>query len=196
MASDDRKPHDWDDSRRDLLGEGIDDGEVHESGIESGEQAPAGGQGPGAGGAQRLERERDELKDRLLRTMAEFDNYRKRVDRERRDREAEAGRELLEELLPLVDNFERALKAESLARNDPFRAGVELIYRQLVELLRKRGVVPIEAAGQDFDPHLHQAVEHVSSPDHRDGEVIDELRRGYLLGERLLRPAMVRVAKA
>jgi molecular chaperone GrpE len=145
---------------------------------------------------ERVERERDELKDRLLRTIAEFDNYRKRIDRERREREAGAAMDLLQEILPLVDDFERALEYEAGAGPDPLRAGIELIYKQLQDLLRKRGVVPIEAVGQDFDPHVHQAVEHVASAEHRDGEVIDEVRKGYLIGERLLRPAMVRVAKA
>jgi molecular chaperone GrpE len=145
---------------------------------------------------ERLVRERNELKDLLLRKAAEFDNYRKRTDRERREREADAAHDLLNEILPIVDDFERALKADLTAGPNPLRAGIEIIYRQLTDLLRKRGVVAIDALGRDFDPHYHQAVEHVVSPGHRDGEVIDELRRGYLLGERLLRPAMVRVAKA
>jgi molecular chaperone GrpE len=151
---------------------------------------------PRATEVDHLVRERNELKDLLLRKIAEFDNYRKRTERERREREADAAVDLLTELLPLVDDFERALASDADGGPDPFRAGIEIIYRQLTDLLRKRGVVAIEARGHDFDPHFHQAVEHVASPGHRDGEVVDELRRGYLLGERLLRPAMVRVAKA
>ena len=143
-----------------------------------------------------LRNERDALQDRLLRLAAEFDNYRKRVDRDRRDQSEAATISALEDLLPLIDDMERALEAPVESGADVYRKGVELIHRQMVELLRKRGVKPIDAVGTDFDPRIHQAVMHEPSPDHRDGEVIEELRRGYVLGERLLRPAMVKVAKA
>lgn len=142
---------------------------------------------------EELRREKDALQDRLLRTAAEFDNYRKRIDRERRDLAEFTAAEVLRELLPILDNLERALAAA--ADNDPLRKGVELILKQMTDLLRKRGVKPIEALGADFDPNFHQAVIHEVSPEHREGEVIEELQRGYLLGERLLRPAMVKVAK-
>ncbi len=106
------------------------------------------------------------------------------------------------DILPLLDNLERALGSASETQNagdpaaalDAYRAGVELIRRQLLELLRKKGVTPIEALGTDFDPHLHQAVTREPSDAHREGEVMEELQRGYKLGERLLRPAMVKVA--
>ena len=141
-----------------------------------------------------LKAERDALQDRLLRTAAEFDNYRKRVDRERRDQSESAATALLTEILPVVDNLERALQAPSGPEAAGYRAGVELILRQLQDLLRKRGVTPIEALGTDFDPRVHQAVSQESSSAHRDGEVMEELQRGYMLGDRLLRPAMVKVA--
>ena len=141
--------------------------------------------------------QRDEYQDLLLRKTAEFDNYRKRVERERGERARAAAADLLEELLPLVDDLERALRVQDDETTaSAYRQGVELIHRQLLELLRKRGVTPIEATGCDFDPHVHQAVAHEVSAEHREGEVIDELRRGYMLGGRLLRAAMVRVAKA
>jgi molecular chaperone GrpE len=143
-----------------------------------------------------LRRERDALQERLLRLAADFDNYRKRVDRERRDQADAAMIGALQDLLPLIDDMERALDAPEDSHADLYRKGVELIHRQMTELLRRRGVTPIEAAGTDFDPRVHQAVMHEPSPDHRDGEVIEELRRGYMLGDRLLRPAMVKVAKA
>jgi molecular chaperone GrpE len=147
-----------------------------------------------------LRREKDALQDRLLRTAAEFDNYRKRMDRERGELAAYASTEVLLEILPIVDNFERALQAAGPqafgAEGEAFRKGIELIHKQMLDLLRKRGVRPIEALGADFDPNFHQAVIHESSPEHREGEVIQELQRGYVLGERLLRPAMVKVAKA
>ena len=143
-----------------------------------------------------LKAERDALQDRLLRTAAEFDNYRKRVDRERRDQSESAAAGMLVEILPVVDNLERALQAPSGPEAAGYRAGVELIHRQLVDLLRKRGVTPIEALGADFDPRFHQAVSQETSDAHRDGEVMQEMQRGYMLGDRLLRPAMVKVAKS
>ena len=143
-----------------------------------------------------LRREKDALQDRLLRTAAEFDNYRKRVDRDRRDQAEAATADALADLLPIVDDLERALKAPTGAETDAFRKGVELIHQQMIELLRKRGVRAIDAVGADFDPRYHQAVAQESSPDHREGEVMEEFARGYLLGDRLLRPAMVKVAKA
>ena len=142
-----------------------------------------------------LRREKDALQDRLLRTAAEFDNYRKRVERERRELADFMKADVLTELLPIVDNFERALQAPS-SDADSLRKGVELIHKQMLDLLRKRGVTPIEALGTDFDPNFHQAVIHETSSSHREGEVIEELQRGYMLGDKLLRPAMVKVAKA
>ena len=142
------------------------------------------------------ERQRDEFKDLLLRKTAEFENYRKRTDRERVALAETAAAGIIEELLPLVDDLERALKAEPGAEGaDAYRRGVELIHRQLVEILRKRGVKPIEAIGADFDPYYHQAVAHEPAEGRGDGEIVEEFRRGYLLGDRLLRPSMVKVAK-
>jgi molecular chaperone GrpE len=143
-----------------------------------------------------LRLEKQALQDRLLRTAAEFDNYRKRIDRERRDQADAAMADALEDLLPIMDNLELALSAPGGDDADPFRKGVNLIHRQMGDLLRKRGVKAIEAVGTDFDPRVHQAVVHEVSPDHREGEVMQELRRGYTLGDRLLRAAMVKVAKA
>ena len=143
-----------------------------------------------------LRRTRDEYYDLLLRKTAEFDNYRKRVERERRGLLESAGADVLEELLPIVDGLERALEADADgATTAAYRQGVEIIHRQLLELLRKHRVTPMTAVGADFDPHVHQAVAHVPSTSHRDGEITAELRRGYMIGDRLLRPAMVKVAK-
>lgn len=144
--------------------------------------------------AATLKRERDEYYDRLLRKTAEFENYRKRVERERREQSDQAVTDLLQELLLVVDDFDRALAVES-GEASAHRKGIELIHTKLHDLLRKHGVRSIVALGADFDPNLHQAVLHESSPEHRDGEVIAELRRGYMIGDRLLRPAMVKVAK-
>ncbi|HET9360486.1 MAG TPA: nucleotide exchange factor GrpE [Vicinamibacterales bacterium] len=141
-----------------------------------------------------LRREKDALQDRLLRTAAEFDNYRKRMERERRELSDHIRADVLKDVLPIVDNFERALQAAG-TETESFGKGVELIYRQMLDFLKKRGVTPIEALGADFDPNFHQAVIHETSDAHREGEVMEELQRGYMLGDRLLRPAMVKVAK-
>ena len=143
-----------------------------------------------------LRRERDDFRDRWLRKSAEFDNYRKRIERERREQADQAIVGLLQDLLAVVDDFDLALTVEAAPEAEGYRKGVELIHAKLHDFLKKRGVTPIEAIGADFDPNIHQAVMHEVSPDHREGEVIGELRKGYMLGDRLLRPAMVRVAKA
>jgi molecular chaperone GrpE len=142
-----------------------------------------------------LKRDRDDMYDRLLRKTAEFDNYRRRIDRERREQADQAVVDLLQDLLLVVDDFDRALTIDSGAEAGSYRKGVELIHTELNDLLRKYKVRPFEAVGADFDPNVHQAVVHESSPEHREGEVIGELRRGYMMGDRLLRPAMVKVAK-
>jgi molecular chaperone GrpE len=143
-----------------------------------------------------LERERDNYKDLLLRRTAEFENFRKRTERERVAQAEAAAADLVKELLPLIDDLERALQADPGKEGaEAYRRGVELIQRQLSELVRKRGVKPIEALGADFDPHYHQAVSHEPAAGRREGEIIEEYRRGYMLGDRLLRPSMVKVAK-
>ena len=146
--------------------------------------------------AAAIARERDDFHDRLLRKSAEFDNYRKRIERERREQADQAIVDLLRELLLVVDDFDLALRVEAGEGAKNYRKGVELIHAKLQDLLRKQGVQAIEALGEDFDPNVHQAVAHEVSPEHREGEVIGELRRGYMLGGRLLRPSMVKVAKA
>ena len=165
---------------------------------EADDRHPDGGAGANRAEADdidRLHRERDEYYERLLRTAADFDNYRKRTDRERRELAERAATALLTDLLPLVDDLERALAANA-RDGDVDRRGVEIIHKQLLDLLAARGVETIEALGTDFDPNLHQAVAHEPSEEHRDGEVIEELRRGYTLRDRLLRASMVKVAKA
>jgi molecular chaperone GrpE len=163
--------------------------ETNGSAVDAAQAAPAGD-------VAELQRQRDEYYDLLLRKSAEFDNYRKRVERERQTLSDAAAANMIEELLPLVDDLERALKAEAGTEpGDAYRRGVELIHRQLSDILRKRGVRPIDALGADFDPYYHQAVSHESAEGRREGEIIEEFRRGYMLGDRLLRPSMVKVAK-
>jgi molecular chaperone GrpE len=143
-----------------------------------------------------LQRERDDYHDRWMRKAAEFDNYRRRIERERREQADQSVVDLLQELLQVVDDFDLALTTDAGESAGAYRKGVELIHAKLHDLLRKKGVKAIETIGADFDPNLHQAVVHEASPDHRDGEVIGEMRKGYTIGDRLLRPAMVKVAKA
>ena len=150
---------------------------------------------PETDAADALRQERDELQDRLLRTAAEFDNYRKRTDRERRDLSEAVAADLVRDLLPVVDDLERALAAAD-SPDAALRSGVELIHRQLLDVLRRRGAEPFEAVGQDFDPAWHEAILSEPAGDRRDGEVVAEIRCGYRIGQRLLRPTLVKVATA
>lgn len=136
--------------------------------------------------------ERDELKDLLVRRQAEFDNFRKRTERERSEYVQYAGMEIVKDLLPVVDDFERALKAES--KSPEYARGVEMIYQRMADTLKKVGLEPIETAGAKFDPHLHQAIERVETRDAEDGTILGEFQRGYHFKGRLLRPSMVKVA--
>lgn len=151
---------------------------------------------PDASPADALQKERDDLYDRLLRKTAEFDNFRKRVERDRKEMIEWAAAEVISDLLAVVDDFDRALAADAPPEAQPFKAGLELIQRQLAELLKKRGVSSVEALGADFDPHLHQAVAYEEVAGAREGEVVGVMAKGYKLGDRLLRPALVKVAKA
>jgi molecular chaperone GrpE len=170
---------------------------------EPGPDAPPRAKPPGALSPEGAETEfaalRDELarcQDRLLRTAAEFDNYRKRTERERREHTDRTVEALLLDLVAVVDDFERALSADAAGGGaEAYRQGVELIHRRVLELLTRRGVTPVEAVGAEFDPNLHQAVSTEPAGDRRDGEVVMQFRRGYRIGDRLLRPAMVKVAR-
>jgi molecular chaperone GrpE len=157
---------------------------------------PADGATLDADAFANLQRERDDFYDRYMRKAAEFDNYRKRVERERREQADQAVVDLLQEMLNVVDDFDRALTVDAGEGGGAYRKGIELIHAKLHDLMKKQGLRPIEALGADFDPNIHQAVMHEVSTEHRDGEVTGELRKGYMLGDRLLRPAMVKVAKA
>lgn len=143
-----------------------------------------------------LQKDRDEVFDRLLRKTAEFDNYRKRIERERKEFTEWAAADVLTDLLAVIDDLDRALATEAPAEAQAYKAGVELIRHSLLDLLRKRGVTAIEAAGAEFDPHLHQAVAYEAVHGAAEGTVVEELRQGYTLGERLLRASLVKVAKA
>ena len=143
-----------------------------------------------------LEQEKKELYDRLLRKQAELDNFRKRVLREKEDFLQHATSDLIRGLLPVLDGFERALHHRDSSPPDQFQKGVELIYHEMMETLTRAGVKAVETRGKIFDPRLHQAVEAVEAPGFRDQEIVEELQRGYQLKDRLLRPAIVKVAVA
>lgn len=146
-------------------------------------------------------RERDELRDRLLRTTADFDNYRKRTDRERRELSEFVAADVIKDVLPVLDDLERALGAPveagpAAAQLAAYRDGLALIHRQFAELLRRRGVEVLDVVGQDFNPEWHEALGSDPLDGRRDGEITAEVRKGYRLGSRLLRPALVKVAQA
>lgn len=142
---------------------------------------------------QKVKTERDSLLDRLARAQAEFENARRRASKEQQDYRDYAAADAIKSLLPVIDSFERALQVKSDPRD--FRSGIELIYKQLQDALAKLGVRAIPAKGEPFDPHVHEAIEMVETSEAADHEVLEELQRGYKFKDRLLRPAMVKVAK-
>jgi len=140
----------------------------------------------------KLAAEKAELHDRLLRRQAEFENFRRRAQREREEYLEFAGADAMTALLPILDDFERALKVE--CGDAEYARGIELIYQRWMDAAKKLGLEPIPAAGAKFDPNLHHAVDRVQRDDVEEDTVLDELQRGYNFKGRLLRPAMVRVA--
>ncbi|HWP42966.1 MAG TPA: nucleotide exchange factor GrpE [Blastocatellia bacterium] len=141
--------------------------------------------------------ERSALYDQLLRRQAEFENYRKRIERDRAEFYHRARADVLTEMLPVIDNFERALSSlEKTGADEGVRHGVELIHKQFKDTLTKLGLQPIEAIGQAFDPNLHEAVTIEPTDEHEENTVVEEFQRGYKLGDRLLRPAKVKVASS
>lgn len=168
------------------------DGDDRPSETDPSVTAPEEASGPAAE-LQKLKAERDSLLDRLARTQAEFENARRRSAKEQQDFRDYASADAIKALLPVIDSFERALQV----RSEPgdFRNGVELIYKQLQDVLTKLGVRAIPAKGEPFDPRFHEAIEMVETTDAPDHQVLEELQRGYKVKDRLLRPAMVKVAK-
>ncbi|REK53329.1 MAG: nucleotide exchange factor GrpE [Thermobacillus sp.] len=168
--------------------------------------ASAGGEGVSGEGAEpaadpkdariaELESQLEEYRQRLLRAQADFDNYRRRTQREKEEMAKYASMELITRLLPVLDNFERAIGAskgsgdfESLAK------GVDMIHRQFLQLLEQEGLKPMETVGQPFNPEFHEAVMRVESDEHEEGTILEELQRGYILKDRVIRPAMVKVS--
>jgi molecular chaperone GrpE len=161
-------------------------------GVESGAKADPPAGGGGAAEVSKLRQEIAALRDRSMRTLADFDNYRKRAERERNELKRYALLEPLREFLTVSDNLDLALSAQGSAED--LKRGVEMIHRQMNELLRRFGAVEVPAVGQPFDPTVHEAVAREESAEVKAPTVVAELRRGYKMHDRLLRPAMVKVA--
>lgn len=165
--------------------------------VEAREAAGSGGaEGTAAGGSDddvaTLQAELADLRDRSIRTLADFENYRRRSEREREDLRRFAVADALRDMLPVVDNLERALAAGG--KVEDLKLGVELTLRQFKDLLRQRGIVEVPAVGEPFDPAVHEAVAREDAPDVSVPTVTAEMQRGYSLHGKLLRPALVRVA--
>jgi molecular chaperone GrpE len=145
---------------------------------------------------EELKTENTSLKDQLLRKQAEFENYRRRTEKERGDIFKRGQKEVLIEMLSVLDNFERAMLsvAQGSAEEDALRQGFELIYKQFKDILGKLGVEPVESVGETFDPHVHEAVTIEQTSEHEANTIISEFQKGYKLGDHLLRPAQVKVA--
>jgi molecular chaperone GrpE len=144
----------------------------------------------------RLQSEKDELMQTMIRRQADFENYRKRIERERDEERRRGTERLLEDLVPVLDAFDRALRAHDNPAYEEYRKGLQLIYRQLWETAVKHGLERIAAADQPFDPRFHQAIERVETNEHPEGTVVEVLQDGYLFHGRVMRPSIVRVAAA
>ena len=181
-------------------------GDAPESG-EGGAEASADEAGEDACGPERsaaderdrriaeLESQIEEFRNRLLRSQADFDNYRRRTQREKEEMAKYASAELIARLLPVLDNFERAIgAAKSSGDFEALAKGVDMIHRQLLQVLEQEGLKPMETVGQPFNPEIHEAVMRVESDEHEEGIIVEELQRGYILKDRVIRPAMVKVS--
>lgn len=156
---------------------------------------PADG-GSSADQIQKLVAEKQDLQNTLVRRQADFENYRKRVEKERQQERHRGAEQLIEQVLPVLDAFDLALSGQSGAASPEYRKGFEIIRAQLWNALAKQGLQPIEAVGKPFDPHLHHAIENVPTAEQPEGTVVGEMQTGYMFHDRVLRPAMVRVATA
>jgi molecular chaperone GrpE len=157
---------------------------------------PAGDPSPLDERIAKLEAEKEELKATLVRRQADFENFRKRTERERHEESRRVMGHFIQHVLPVLDGFERALSVHDDPAYEDYRKGFELIYKQLWDALAKQGLERIDAQGKPFDPHVHMAIERVETDEHEDGAVIEVLQPGYTFHGRVLRPATVRVAAA
>src|SRR5690625_2707054 len=144
---------------------------------------------------ERIKKERDETADRLLRAQAEFENFKKRTQREKIAERTYKSQDLVNELLPALDNFERALTVESTEETKSIIEGITMVYNQVKDALQSENVEVIETVGKEFDPNLHHAVMQVEDPEQESNVIVEELQKGYILKDRVIRPAMVKVNK-
>lgn len=175
--------------QQELSGDGLGDA--------AGTPEPEQGQA-GRAPSQELEQAQGEiadLRERLIRSQADFENYKRRMAREKEELAVYANQKLLLNLLPVLDNLERALATQPATGDEKLRQGVEMTARSFREILAKEGVSPIEAVGRPFDPNEHEAVMTEESTEHEDGTVLFEFQKGYRLGDRVIRPSMVKVCK-
>lgn len=143
---------------------------------------------------EKLTKEKEELYNKFLRIAADFENYKKRADKERQEFYHHALSEVIKEILPTVDDLERALQRDDSKDFESYRRGIELIYHNLWETLQKVGLQPIKAKGETFDPHYHEALFLEETDQYQENQILEEYQKGYMLKERLLRPAVVKVA--
>jgi molecular chaperone GrpE len=143
---------------------------------------------------QKLKAEKEDLMQTMMRRQADFENFKKRTERERSEEAKRGVERLVLDLIPVIDAFDRALQAHDDPRYEEYRKGITLIRKQLWDSIAKHGVLPIEAAGKIFDPHHHQAIERVESEDQPDGTIVAVFQDGYMFNGRVLRPAIVRVS--
>jgi molecular chaperone GrpE len=144
--------------------------------------------------AERWKAQAEENQNRMLRALADMENLRRRTRKEQEDLAKYASLKIIAELLPVLDNFERALAADKDSMTvESLLEGVNMVYRQMVQIFEREGLTPIQAAGQPFDPNLHQAVMQAEDPEYESGMVVEELQKGYLFKDRVIRPAMVKV---
>lgn len=194
-----------DEQKLDEMQHEIDEAEAEEAAAESGDDVSAGsadeqpaGQAEEAGAeeaAQQIEKLTADLKakeERVLRLQADFENFRRRTGKEKEELSAVVTQGILKDMLPLLDNFERAMAAEKKDA-EAFQKGVEMIYTQLQEVLKKNGLERIETQGKKFDPNYHQAVMRVQDEEHEDDDIAQELQKGYMVKGRVIRPSMVQV---
>ena len=172
------------------------DQDLQEPNAPAAEERPADASSTPEDELGKLQSDLDRFRDLALRSQADFDNFRKRAAREREDAVKYANASFLERLIPVLDNFELGLAAaKNGAGNSPILAGMEMVGKQLSDFLIENGVTPIDAAGKKFDPNLHEAIGQEESAEVPEGDVVRQLRRGFKLKERLLRPANVIVSK-
>jgi molecular chaperone GrpE len=166
-----------------------------QSGAEASEEAKAASESVATDAEfAKLTAELNDLRQTLMRRQADFDNYRKRIEKERAEDSKRYTARVVEGLIPIIDGFEHALAAHREAEYENYRKGFELIYKQLIDNITRLGVERVDPLGKPFDPHLHQAMDRTETVDHEDGTILQVFQPGYIFHGRVLRPAMVRVA--